>query len=56
MTVTLTSGEHVANANAKMDNDSKLRLTKKSQSRKIDLAVTLSMACSECLRLFMENA
>jgi hypothetical protein len=29
-----------------MDNDSKLRLSKKSQSRKIDLAVALSMACS----------
>jgi phage terminase large subunit-like protein len=44
---------HIQNSNARLekDQDSKLRIVKKSQNRKIDLAVALSMACSECLRL-----
>jgi phage terminase large subunit-like protein len=47
--------QHIANANAKLekDQDSKLRIVKKTQSRKIDLAVALSMACWECLRLLL---
>ncbi len=45
--------EHLANCNAKQgkEEDSKLRLTKKSETRRIDLAVCLSMASYECLRL-----
>jgi len=45
--------EHIQNCAAKTqkDEESKLRLVKKSDSRKIDLAVALSMACRECLRL-----
>jgi len=45
--------EHIQNCNAKIprDEDDKLRLVKKSEMRKIDLAVALSMAASECLRL-----
>ncbi len=44
---------HIANANAKhsKDEDTRLRLIKKSESRKIDLAVALSMGAHECLRL-----
>jgi phage terminase large subunit-like protein len=45
--------EHLLNANAKQskDEDTKLRLVKKSANRKIDLAVSLSMGCHECMRL-----
>lgn len=45
--------EHIQNCNAKLskDEDSKLRIVKKSENRKIDLAVCLSMASYECLRL-----
>ena len=45
--------EHLTNANAKQaaQEDTRLRIVKKSDSRKIDLAVCLSMACQECLRL-----
>ncbi len=44
---------HIMNCNAKIpkDNDDKLRLIKKSETRKIDLAVALSMACAENMRL-----
>jgi len=44
---------HIQNCNAKTqkDEDGKLRLVKKSENRKIDLAVALSMATAECLRL-----
>ena len=47
--------QHIANANAKLekDQDSKLRIVKKTQNRKIDLAVASSMACWECLRLLL---
>ena len=47
--------EHIANANAKQgtQEDSKLRLVKKAGSRKIDLAVCLSMGSAECLRLLL---
>ncbi len=45
--------EHIANANAKkpINEDNRIRIVKKSESRKIDLAVALSMASQECLRL-----
>ncbi len=45
--------EHIANANAKQstDTDSKMRIVKKAESRKIDLLVSLSMCSFECLRL-----
>lgn len=45
--------EHIQNCNAKIpkDDDTKLRIIKKSDTRKIDLAVALSMASAECLRL-----
>jgi hypothetical protein len=48
-----TQREHIGNANAKVpaDEPNKLRLVKKGESRKIDLAVTLSMAVQEALRL-----
>ncbi len=44
---------HISNANAKYypNEDSKLRIVKKAESRKIDLAVCCSMAAAECLRL-----
>jgi phage terminase large subunit-like protein len=43
---------HVDNANRKPDPETrKLRLVKRSQGQKIDLAVCLSMANYECLRL-----
>ncbi len=44
---------HIQNCNAKIpkDEDGKLRLVKKSENRKIDLAVALSMASAENLRL-----
>lgn len=37
--------EHIKNANRKPEDDSKLRIVKRSQELKIDLAVCLSMAC-----------
>ena len=45
--------DHITNCNAKQskDEDNRLRLVKKSDKRKIDLAVSLSMASAECLRL-----
>lgn len=45
--------EHLQNANAKQSSqeDTKLRIVKKSESRHIDLCVCLSMAAFECLRL-----
>lgn len=45
--------EHLTNCNARIpkDESNKLRLVKKSESRKIDLAVCLSMSSFECLRL-----
>lgn len=45
--------EHMTNANAKQaaNEDSKLRIVKKSDSRKIDLVICVSMASAECLRL-----
>jgi phage terminase large subunit-like protein len=45
--------EHIANANAKQSTeiDSKMRIVKKAESRKIDLVISTSMACFECLRL-----
>lgn len=44
---------HIGNANKKQsaDEDTKLRIIKKSAKRRIDLAVAGSMAASECLRL-----
>ena len=45
--------QHITNCNAKQaaNEDTRLRLIKKSESRKIDLAVALSMAAQETLRL-----
>lgn len=45
--------EHISNANAKQsrDEDTKLRIVKKADTRHIDLCVCLSMAAWECLRL-----
>lgn len=44
--------EHVTNANAKIDpEERKIRLVKRSELLKIDLAVALSMANEECQRL-----
>ncbi len=45
--------QHLTNANAKLPSgeDNRMRLVKKSESRKIDLAVSLAMAARECLRL-----
>lgn len=45
--------DHLQNARAKVqrDEDSKLRIVKKAAHRKVDLAVALSMAVHECLRL-----
>lgn len=45
--------EHIANANAKMqvNEDSKLRIVKKSSGKKIDLCICLSMASARCLYL-----
>ena len=45
--------EHLTNANAKQaaNEDSKLRFVKKSEARKIDLVICVSMAAAECLRL-----
>ena len=43
---------HIANADAKVDaGESRLRIVKREQSLKIDLAVALSMAAHRCLRL-----
>lgn len=47
--------EHLVNANKKVaaSEETRLRIVKKSASRKIDLAVALSMATAECLRLML---
>lgn len=45
--------QHIQNAKSKTqkDDDSKLRIIKKAEHRKIDLAVAASMSVEECLRL-----
>lgn len=45
--------EHLSNANKKVaaSEDTRLRIVKKSEGRKIDAVVALSMATAECLRL-----
>ena len=44
--------EHVGNANAKIDpEERKIRIVKRSELLKVDLAVALSMANGECMRL-----
>ena len=43
--------QHVKNANAKQEGERKIRIVKRSNKLKIDLAVCLSMSTSECLRL-----
>lgn len=45
--------EHLANANKKVSatEDTRLRIVKKSETRKIDAVVAMSMAAHECLRL-----
>ena len=49
--------EHVQNSKAKhqKDQDSTLRIVKKSDNRKIDLAVAASMGAARCLELHLEN-
>lgn len=42
---------HLLNANAKITADSKVRIEKRTERLKVDLAVALSMASRECLRL-----
>lgn len=46
--------EHLMNADAKKENE-KLRIVKRSDLLKVDLAVTLSMASFECLRLNLKD-
>lgn len=50
--------QHLANANAKLqrDEDSKMRVVKKTAGRPIDLVVAASMAVHRCMKLLMENA
>jgi phage terminase large subunit-like protein len=43
--------DHISNCNAEYKGENKMRLIKKSETRKIDLAVCLSMCTSEILRL-----
>jgi phage terminase large subunit-like protein len=45
--------EHLSNANKKVSpsEDTRLRIVKKSEGRKVDAVVALSMATAECLRL-----
>lgn len=44
--------EHIQNANAKVDEDEhKIRIVKRSDLLKIDMAVALSMGSKECMRL-----
>lgn len=47
--------EHITNANAKhqKDQDSSMRIVKKSSNRKVDLVVCLSMATDRCLELVL---
>lgn len=47
--------EHIANANVKLqkDEDSRMRIVKKSANRKVDLAVSLSMGTNRCLYLLL---
>jgi hypothetical protein len=47
--------EHVGNARAKLqpNEDSKMRITKKDEKRRIDAVVAASMAVDECLRLLL---
>lgn len=47
----VTLRDHLANANKKTANDKTLRLVKRSASKKIDCAVTLSMAYDRALRM-----
>lgn len=43
--------DHLVNANAKLTDDSRLRIVRRSERLRVDLAVALSMAVRECLRL-----
>lgn len=43
--------EHIQNADAKAEGDSKLRIVKRSQTLKVDLAVALSMASARATKL-----
>jgi phage terminase large subunit-like protein len=47
--------EHIGNCNAEQKSENKMRLIKKSDSRHIDMAVALSMASAEALRLNLDN-
>ena len=48
--------DHITNAAAKIakDSNTKMRLVKKASASKIDLAVALSMATHECVRLNLD--
>lgn len=50
-----TMRQHIRNANAKLqkDDDSKMRLKKKGEKLKIDLAVAASMAIARCMKIIM---
>jgi phage terminase large subunit-like protein len=48
--------EHLKNADRKLEADGRnIRIVKRAQSRKIDLAVCLSMACHRALELWIDN-
>lgn len=47
-----TLRDHIQNANAKIDEEQhKIRIVKRAEQLKIDLAVALSMGSKECMRL-----
>jgi phage terminase large subunit-like protein len=43
--------QHIKNANAKQEGERRIRLVKRTNSLKIDLAVCLSMSVAECMRM-----
>ena len=43
--------QHIANADRKLDSDGRLRIVKREDALKIDLAICLSMASHDCLYL-----
>ena len=47
--------EHIQNAHSKLEKgqDSKLRIVKKAQDKKVDLVVAISMGSYECLRMYL---
>lgn len=45
--------EHLLNANVKITGENRMRIEKRVDRLKVDLAVALSLACAECLRLLL---